>query len=69
MPEGLDVTTPDPDTPTLRVKRGAKVAVTDFAPSIVMSQTAAEPVQAPDQPANTAPIDAAAVSLTTVPRG
>jgi hypothetical protein len=43
------------------------VAVTVFAKSIVTLQVAADPVQAPDHPANTEPGLAEAVSVTSVP--
>src|SRR5256885_1296680 len=48
-----------------RSKR-AKVAVTDFAASIVTTQLA-DPVQAPLQPLNFEPVAGAAASVTTVP--
>jgi hypothetical protein len=69
MPAGEDVTVPLPVPPLLTVRLyviGAKLAVTDFAASIVTEHDPV-PVQAPLQPENVDPLAAAAVKVTAVP--
>jgi hypothetical protein len=68
-PAGDDVTAPAPVparvTVSTRVSR-VKVAVTDFAASIVMTH-APVPTQAPDQPAKVEVASGVAMRATTVP--
>ena len=73
MPLGLDVTVPDPSpaTVTFRVAvcccSTSNVAVQLRAASIVTLAVCELPPQSPLQPANVDPLDASAVSVTTVP--
>jgi hypothetical protein len=67
IPAGLEVTEPDPVTPTVNVRLTGptvvNVAVTDRFVDMVRLQ-APVPVQAPDQPVNVAPLAGVAVSET-----
>ena len=73
LPSTDDVTEPLPSTRTSKERlagsAGPKFAVTDFAASIVTEQSSSVPVQAPDQPRNTAPGFGIATSWTVVPFG
>jgi hypothetical protein len=70
MPDGEDVTAPEPVTVTLSVCTAGdppKVAVTLWLELIVTVQVVDEPPQAPAQPVNDAPPSGVAVSVTVVP--
>lgn len=67
MPSASDVTVPLPDFVTLTVKAGANEAVALRCCDITNEHVSDVPLQSPDQPVNTEPDAAAAVSVTDVP--
>ena len=74
IPAGLEVTVPPPVPAVVTVSNRVgttmvvKLAVTDFATSIVTSQVGDAPLHAPDQPEKTEFTAGVAVRVTTVPR-
>lgn len=68
MPEGVEVTVPEPVTATLSVAGlTAKVTDTVLAASIVTVQVVVVPLQAPLHPAKVKPVDGAATKVTVLP--
>lgn len=67
MPGTFEVTVPVPDLVTLAVNAGENEAVALRACDITSEHVVVEPLQSPDQPVNTEPEAAVAVSVTDVP--
>jgi hypothetical protein len=67
MPEGLDVTVPDPDSVTLNVGRSVKWAFAVRAAVTCTVHVEAVPVHAPVHPPNTELLAGAVVNTTAVP--